>query len=164
MHFIKLSSENVYIYTYFNVHRRLISMVSLTSFFQSLIYTQTHMSYRVLFFVCLRSIHYDDHAILDLYIYIYLSICDAYRESRRRQVSHDVYLLEGIASPHLEKHIYTHTCTRMWWHTNTDDYIIHLCNPFPIYLWLWSIEDNRTFIVQICLFRYGQRSTTTTKK
>jgi hypothetical protein len=30
------------------------------------------MSYRVLFFACLRSIHYDDHAILDLSMHIYM--------------------------------------------------------------------------------------------
>jgi hypothetical protein len=118
MHFIKLSSENVCIYTYFNAHRRLISMVSLTSS-SSHSFIHIHMSYRVLFFACLRSIHYDNHAILDLSMYIYR--CEASSESRQRQVSHAVYRLEGITSKHLEKHIHAPGC---------DDILIHMITSF----------------------------------
>jgi hypothetical protein len=105
MHFIKLSSENVHIHTYFNAHRRLISMVSLTSSSsQSFIHTHTCL------IVCFFSPAYVQFimTITQFSISLCISICDVYRKSRRRQVSHAVYLLEGITSAYLEKHIYTH--------------------------------------------------------
>jgi uncharacterized membrane protein len=122
MHFIKLSSENVYIHTYFNAHRRLISIVSLTS-------SSSHSFIHTCLIVCFFSPVYVQFimTITQFSISLCISIYGAYRESRRRQVSHAVYLLEGITSAHLEKHIYTHApgCE---WYTNTHYYIIHLYN------------------------------------
>ena len=60
------------------------------------------MPYHVLFFACLRSIHYGNHAIRER-LRGYLHAMRAAQRSRR-QVSRAVYLLEGIRSMHLAKH------------------------------------------------------------
>jgi hypothetical protein len=74
--------------------------------FQSVIYTHTHTC----LIVCFFSPAYVQFimTITQFSISLCISICDVYRKSRRRQVSHAVYLLEGITSAYLEKHIYTH--------------------------------------------------------
>jgi hypothetical protein len=137
MHFIKLSSENVYIYTYFNVHRRLISMVSLTSFFQSLIYTQTHMSYRVLFFVCLRSIHYDDHAILDLYICIYIYLYVMRIEKVDDDRFHTMSIYSRASRRRISKNIYIHTHA-----PGCDGILIQMITSFTCVILFLSISDS----------------------
>ena len=114
----------MHIYTYFNAHRRLISMVSLTSSSShSFIHTHTRAraSYRVLFFACLHSFIM---TITQFSISLCISIDDVYRESRRRrQISHAVYLLEGITSEHLQKYTYTHA-------PGCDDILIRMITSF----------------------------------
>ena len=114
MHFIKLSSENGRIYILQCSSSPYLDGES-NELFQSFIhlYTYTHMPYHMRFFrLPTFTIDYNDHAIRDLSMYVYLYVM-CIEKSRRRQVSHAVYLLEGIRSLHLDKHIYIYICTYM---------------------------------------------------
>ncbi len=95
MHFIQFSSENVHID--FDAYLD----CEYNEFFQSVIQTFMRMSYRVLLFA---SIHYDDHAILDLYM------CCLQRVDDDRFHTLSIYL----RASHRTRQ--THT------HTRSDDY------------------------------------------
>ncbi len=103
--------------------------------FQSFIYT--HTDTRLI--VCFFSPAYVQFimTITQFSISLCISIYDAYhRKSRRRQVSHAVYLLEGITSAHLEKHIYTHTHA-----PGCDGILIHMITSYTcIILFLLSLS------------------------
>lgn len=127
MHFIKLSSENVCIHIYFNAHRHLISMVSLTSSSShSFIHTHTRLIvcfFRLPTFNSLRR----SRNSRSLYVYLYMMRSENVDDDR----FHTLSIYSRASHRRISKNIYTHTCTRMWWYTNTHDYIIHLYNSFP---------------------------------
>lgn len=122
--------------------------------FQSLIYTHKHTHVLSCAFFRLPTFNslWQSRNSRSLYAYLYMLHTEKVDDDR----FHTLSIYSRASCRRISKNIYIHTCTRMWWYTNTDDYIIHLYNLSP------SIsQSNRWKIIELLLFGYVYLDTAT---